>query len=142
MYSCFVYQLYLNKSVKIFLMDPHVKFSSILLAFPSSFLNVTDLSEIKEVGKPWHAKHDQCSMVYFKFLDTFHKAQKHLYFLIYFIRRALIQVSSVQSNTPSINHQVGSGKDHKDWKFPVLRKLKVQKNVIFLKKTYISYLIP
>ena len=91
----FVYQLYLNKSVKIFLMDPHIKFSSTLLAFPSSFLYVTDLSEIKEVGKPWHAKHDQCSMVYLKFLDTFHKAQKYLYFLIYFIRRALIQVSSV-----------------------------------------------
>lgn len=81
-------------------MNPHKllahKISSILHALPSSFLNVTDFeSGIREVGKPWHAKHDHCSMIYFKFLDMLHKPNKYLSFPVYFIWRALIQVSSV-----------------------------------------------
>ena len=54
------------------------------------------LSRDQGSGGPWHAQHDPCSMIFFKFLDKFSKVQKHLCYLIYFIRRALVQLGLVQ----------------------------------------------
>lgn len=53
-----------------------------------------------------------------------------------------MQVSSVYSSSPSTNYQAGPGEDLKDWKFPVLRKLKVQENVILKILIFLLYLMP
>ena len=80
-------------------------------------------------GGPWHAKHDQCSMIFLKCLDAFRKVQKHLCCLFYQECFGPARFGLVSS--PSMNHQAGPGEDHKDWKFPVIGKHKVQKNIIF-----------
>ena len=80
-------------------------------------------------GRPQHAKHDQCSMIFLKFLDAFCKVQKHLYCLFYQEGFGPARFGLVSS--PSMNHQAGPGEDHTDWKFPAIGKHKAPKNIIF-----------
>ena len=67
-------------------------------------------------------------MIFLKFLDAFCKVQKHLCYLFYQEGFGPTRFGLVSS---SMNHQAGPGEDHKDWKFPVIGKHKVQKNIIF-----------
>lgn len=54
------------------------------LLLSSSFPNVIDSSECKEVRKPWLAKHNKCSMVFLNVWINF-KIHRNICFSIYFI---------------------------------------------------------